>query len=303
MLHLPEACLTKKITAHTFKPPLSLLLPQVELLQTAFTSLADAVLEELGECSALTQYAVLVGTESVGAQIWPAAAYSTLCCMHNHHLQAAIAPEHAQQRAAQVIRPVLTCVLQILWALSGSRHRGSKQHTHSACVSWRTGYRSANAGSCASKQHINAGGSSLHVQAGCSPSRCAVSKRAMPAEQVSRPVPLNRTCSTGVKQHHQSVGMRLILAVLLLHAAVAQSKLSALGRLEERLDVKLAIAAELPGQFEGLAKQQAAGECAVDALTKDIKVSTAAWLPKPVAVPLQQQSIDSISHMPAAKRG
>jgi hypothetical protein len=51
-----------------------------------------------------------------------------------------------------------------------------------------------------------------------------------------------------------------------------QAKLSQLGRLEERLDVKLAIAAELPGQFEGLAKQQAAGDYAVEGLRKEIKV-------------------------------
>jgi hypothetical protein len=51
-----------------------------------------------------------------------------------------------------------------------------------------------------------------------------------------------------------------------------QAKLSQLSRLEERLDVKLAIAAELPGQFEVLAKQQAAGECVADGLRKDVKV-------------------------------
>jgi hypothetical protein len=51
-----------------------------------------------------------------------------------------------------------------------------------------------------------------------------------------------------------------------------QAKLSQLGRLEERLDLKLAIAAELPGQFEGLAKQQAAGGYVVEGLRKDIKV-------------------------------
>lgn len=51
-----------------------------------------------------------------------------------------------------------------------------------------------------------------------------------------------------------------------------QAKLSQLGRLEERLDVKLAIAAELPGQFEVLTKQQAAGECVADGLRKDVKV-------------------------------
>jgi hypothetical protein len=53
-----------------------------------------------------------------------------------------------------------------------------------------------------------------------------------------------------------------------------QAKLCQLIRLEERLDVKLAIAAELPGQFEGLARQQAAGEAAVEALRKDVKVCT-----------------------------
>jgi hypothetical protein len=53
-----------------------------------------------------------------------------------------------------------------------------------------------------------------------------------------------------------------------------QAKLCQLSRLEERLDVKLAIAAELPGQFEGLARQQAAGEAAAEALKKDVKVCT-----------------------------
>jgi hypothetical protein len=51
-----------------------------------------------------------------------------------------------------------------------------------------------------------------------------------------------------------------------------QSKLTQLSRLEERLDVKLAIAAELPGQFEGLAKQQAAAEAAMETYRKDAKV-------------------------------
>lgn len=38
--------------------------------------------------------------------------------------------------------------------------------------------------------------------------------------------------------------------------------------------MQLAIAAELPGQFEGLARQQAAGEAAVETLRKDVKVCT-----------------------------
>lgn len=54
--------------------------------------------------------------------------------------------------------------------------------------------------------------------------------------------------------------------------AVLQSKLSSLSRLEERLDLKLGLAAELPGRLEGLAQQQAAESAGLETLRKDVKV-------------------------------
>lgn len=50
-----------------------------------------------------------------------------------------------------------------------------------------------------------------------------------------------------------------------------QAKLCQMSRLEERLDVKLAVAANLPGQFEDLARQQAAGDSALEGVRKDTK--------------------------------
>ena len=46
--------------------------------------------------------------------------------------------------------------------------------------------------------------------------------------------------------------------------------------MEERLDVKLAIAAELPGQVDSVAKQQVSASVLVEGLRKDIKVSSRA---------------------------
>lgn len=53
---------------------------------------------------------------------------------------------------------------------------------------------------------------------------------------------------------------------------LAQAKLCSLGRLEDRLDVKLAVAAELPGQMEGLARQQRADEASFEGLRSEVKL-------------------------------
>lgn len=90
---------------------------------------------------------------------------------------------------------------------------------------------------------------------------CAALGKEQPAIRIARCFPSNH-CSGRAR------GKAPVLCVPVL----LQAKLSQLGRLEERLDVKLAIAAELPGQFDGLAKQQAAGDYAVEGLRKDIKV-------------------------------
>ena len=52
-----------------------------------------------------------------------------------------------------------------------------------------------------------------------------------------------------------------------------QSKLSKLGSLEDRLEVKLAVATELPGRIEALARQQRVGDSGLESLRGDIKVS------------------------------
>ncbi|WIA41747.1 hypothetical protein OEZ86_009090 [Tetradesmus obliquus] len=50
-----------------------------------------------------------------------------------------------------------------------------------------------------------------------------------------------------------------------------QAKLSSLGRLEERLDIKLAVAAELPGQLEGLARQQRSDAAGMEGLRAEVR--------------------------------
>jgi hypothetical protein len=54
-----------------------------------------------------------------------------------------------------------------------------------------------------------------------------------------------------------------------------QGKLGQLSCLEERLDVKLAVTAGLPGQVEALAAEQVAAQASVEGLRKDIKVGQA----------------------------
>jgi hypothetical protein len=51
-----------------------------------------------------------------------------------------------------------------------------------------------------------------------------------------------------------------------------QAKLSSLGRLEDRLDIKLSVAAELPGQMEGLARQQRAEAASMEGLRSEVRL-------------------------------
>lgn len=82
--------------------------------------------------------------------------------------------------------------------------------------------------------------------------------------------PARQPCTSGVCDGKAFLVQRSTRSVSPLCAPVTQAKLTQLSRLEERLDVKLAIAAELPGQFEGLARQQAAAESAVEVFRKDM---------------------------------
>lgn len=84
--------------------------------------------------------------------------------------------------------------------------------------------------------------------------------------------PARQPCTSGVCDGKAFLVQRSTRSVSPLCAPVTQAKLTQLSRLEEQLDVKLAIAAELPGQFEGLARQQAAAESAVEVFRKDVKV-------------------------------
>jgi hypothetical protein len=51
-----------------------------------------------------------------------------------------------------------------------------------------------------------------------------------------------------------------------------QAKLSSLGRLEDRLDITLSVAAELPGQMEGLARQQRAEAASMEGLRSEVRL-------------------------------
>jgi hypothetical protein len=53
---------------------------------------------------------------------------------------------------------------------------------------------------------------------------------------------------------------------------VLQAKLSSLGRLEDRLHIKLSVAAELPGQMEGLARQQRAEAASMEGLRSEVRL-------------------------------
>jgi hypothetical protein len=53
---------------------------------------------------------------------------------------------------------------------------------------------------------------------------------------------------------------------------ILQAKLSSLGRLEDRLDIKLSVAAELPGQMEGLARQQRAEAASMEGLRSEVRL-------------------------------
>jgi hypothetical protein len=53
---------------------------------------------------------------------------------------------------------------------------------------------------------------------------------------------------------------------------ILQAKLSSLGRLEDRLNIKLSVAAELPGQMEGLARQQRAEAASMEGLRSEVRL-------------------------------
>lgn len=90
--------------------------------------------------------------------------------------------------------------------------------------------------------------------------------------------------SDGSQQQHAKASVTSWSNVLSTRAGVIilpQSKLSKLGSLEDRLDVKLAVAAELPGKIDALARQQRAGDAGLEVLRGEIKVNTEAGFHAP----------------------
>lgn len=66
-------------------------------------------------------------------------------------------------------------------------------------------------------------------------------------------------------------GLHPFVALCCVCASILQAKLSSLGRLEDRLDIKLAVTADLPGQLEGLARQQRSEAAGMEGLRAEVR--------------------------------